>query len=376
MTLLKRGNSQFWYAQFQMGGRTYVRSTRTADKRVAKEVEARFRSEIHAKTFLGRKQSISLAKAVERFIESKRLTPNHRNLLANQKAVLRIMRGELPIEDLSPDDVEHFRESRLSEGCSPQTIQHGINLLRGAIKFAKRLGFASPELSFTTEKITKRRTRYISWEEEQRLLAALDPYREGRGLSPVSKRSGKMYRAMQDSYDLVVILLDTGARYSEIANIEWQQIDLSTRTIRLWRSKVQNESVLFMTDRIFDIFTRRDKNRCSSFVFTNKKGSARGYSAQAIRKALNRAGLHDCTVHTLRHTHATRLIQNGLNLYEVRAVLGHSDIKTTMRYAHLEQATVTMKARDVINALRPPATVTPSVGEDQPEILTDRPSAP
>ena len=80
-------------------------------------------------------------------------------------------------------------------------------------------------------------------------------------------------------------------------------------------------------------------------------GGPSGYSVVAIRKAFNRAGLGDCTIHTLRHTHATRLIQNGLSVYEVRSVLGHADIKTTLRYAHLEQAAVTQKARDVINAL-------------------------
>ena len=83
----------------------------------------------------------------------------------------------------------------------------------------------------------------------------------------------------------------------------------------------------------------------------NRKGGARGYSSVAIRKAFRRAGLHDCTFHTLRHTHATRLIQNGLSVYEVREVLGHADIKTTMRYAHLEKATVLKKARDVIQLL-------------------------
>ena len=89
-------------------------------------------------------------------------------------------------------------------------------------------------------------------------------------------------------------------------------------------------------------------------MFTNKAGSARGYSSIAIRKAFKRAGLHDCTIHTLRHTHASRLIQNGLSVYEVRAVLGHTDIKTTMRYAHLEEVSVTQKARDVINRLNSP----------------------
>lgn len=71
----------------------------------------------------------------------------------------------------------------------------------------------------------------------------------------------------------------------------------------------------------------------------------------SIRKAFQRAGLNDCTIHTSRHTHASRLIQNGINIYEVKEILGHADIKTTMRYAHLEQKNVTSRARDVIDRL-------------------------
>jgi site-specific recombinase XerD len=61
--------------------------------------------------------------------------------------------------------------------------------------------------------------------------------------------------------------------------------------------------------------------------------------------------LRDCRIHTLRHTHASRLVQNGMSVYEVKEILGHTDIKTTLRYAHLEQRQVTSKARDVINRL-------------------------
>jgi site-specific recombinase XerD len=71
----------------------------------------------------------------------------------------------------------------------------------------------------------------------------------------------------------------------------------------------------------------------------------------SIRKAIQRAGLRDCRIHTLRHTHASRLIQNGMSVYEVKEILGHSDIKTILRYAHLESRQVTSKARDVINRL-------------------------
>ena len=71
----------------------------------------------------------------------------------------------------------------------------------------------------------------------------------------------------------------------------------------------------------------------------------------SIRKAIQRAGLRDCRIHTLRHTHAARLVQNGMSVYEVKEILGHTDIKTTLRYAHLEQREVSSKARDVIDRL-------------------------
>jgi site-specific recombinase XerD len=106
-----------------------------------------------------------------------------------------------------------------------------------------------------------------------------------------------------------------------------------------------------MTDRVFSILTQRYKQKASPYVFTNKKGGPRNHSTIAIRKAIKRAGLSDCTVHTLRHTHATRLIQNGLSIYEVKEILGHSDITTTMRYSHLEIRDVSSKARDVINRI-------------------------
>jgi integrase len=200
-------------------------------------------------------------------------------------------------------------------------------------------------------KIPKVPLRYLTAQEESRLLKELAPDREGSGLKPMAERSDELKRMMQDAYDLVILLLDTGARYSEIANIEWERIDLAERAIHLWRSKVQNETVLYMTDRVFEVLSRRLATKNSPFVFSNRDGEARGYCTQSIRKAILRAGLQNCRVHTLRHTLASRLIQNGMSVYEVREILGHSDIKTTMRYAHLESRQVTSKARDVINQL-------------------------
>jgi integrase len=320
-------------------------------RKVAEQMEAELRSQAHATRYLGHKQSITFEIALRNFIESKIFTPNHRNLLFYQRTISKILRMSKVLADLKSEELEEFRKRRVSLGMKPQTIQHELNLIRSSIKYVKKQGYQVPELSFPSLKISKGRLRYLSTDEEQRLLQQLDPDREGPGLQPLAKRNVKMTQSLQDCYDLVVLLLDTGARYGEIADLRWNQIDLENRLVRLWRPKVQNESVLFMTDRVHDVFQQRKLASASEHVFTNRQGGPRGYAAQSIKKSFNRAGLTDCTIHTLRHTHATRLIQNGLSLYEVRSVLGHSDIKTTLRYAHLEQTDVTSKARDVINRL-------------------------
>lgn len=227
-----------------------------------------------------------------------------------------------------------------------------MNLVRSAWKHARRLGYQVSDLEFPAIKVPKHRLRYLSAREEQQLLDELDPRRNVKGLAPYVHRHPSLVRAMGDAYDLVILLLDTGARYSEIAGLEWRQVDLQEKTLHLWRSKVQNESILYLTNRAHETLTRRAEDRTGKdFVFFNRKGGKRGYASQAIRKAIGRAGLDGVTIHTLRHTHATRLVQNGLSVYEVKEVLGHSDVKTTMRYAHLEQRVVLARARDVIDHL-------------------------
>jgi len=351
MSVVKRGNSANWYIQFQFNGRTYIRSSRTASKKLAEQMEVEWRSRLHAEQFLGHRKSLTLRQAVEQFCESKRGTPNHKSLLVYAKVTARLLPMQKAMHELTSHDLERLKLDRLAQGIAPQTIKHNLNLIRGAWKLARKLGFQVNELEFPQIRLPKSPLRYLSGEEERRFLACLDPQRDIHGLAPYAQRRPEMQRRMQDAYDLVVLLLDTGARYGEIANILWSRIHLADHAISLWRPKVQNEATIYMTDRVYEVLSRRAATRTSAFVFTNSQGGPRGYVSEAIRKALRNAGLHDCRIHTLRHTHASRLIQNGMSVYEVREVLGHTDIKTTMRYAHLESRQVTSKARDVINQL-------------------------
>lgn len=351
MSVLKRGNSKHWYIQFQFKGKTYIRSSRTTDKRLAEQMEREWRRQLHTQEFLGSKERIQITDILDQFIESKNGTPNHRNLCIHKQILLRLFNPNRYLDEITSQDLERLKRDRDREHAGPATIKHTFNLIRGMWKYGKKMGYQVSDLEYPIIKLPKHRLRYLSIDEEKRLLEELNPKRTGRGLKPFVEQSPEMKQSLIDVYDLVVILLDTGARHSEIANIEWNNINLSERTIRLWRPKVQNESILYMTDRVHRILQRRYQQKSGLYLFVNKSGGPRGYASQSIKKAFKRAGLNDCTIHTLRHTHATRLIQNGMSVYEVKEILGHSDIKTTMRYAHLEQKDVSSRARDVINKI-------------------------
>jgi integrase len=357
MSIVKRGGSKNWYIHFQLDGQTYIRSSRTTNKKIAEQMEIELKAKLHSQLYQGKKQRITLAEAFTQYKLSKKGIASYRNLLAHESVLSRLLPMKKYIDELTAHDLERFKQNRIAEGVGAESIKYGLLLIRGTLKFAQQLGYQVSDIAFPQIKSPKNSLRYLSEAEERKLLAALDPLRIGAGLSSIAERSDELNRVMQDAYDLVVLLLDTGARYSEIANIEWTRIDLIERSIHLWRSKVENETVLYMTDRVYEVLSRRAISQASPFVFSNRNGKSRGYCTQSIRKAIKRAGLQNCRVHTLRHTHASRLIQNGMSVYEVREILGHSDIKTTMRYAHLEQRQVTTKARDVINRLNQAAAV-------------------
>ena len=352
MGVIRRGANKYLYIQFQFQGRTYVRSARTTDRRAAEQMEREWRRDLHARAYLGTKPRISIDEALTLFCESKRGTPNYTTLKWNSVPVRRLFRVHRFIDEIQSSDLEQLKREREDEGVTHATIRHIFNLIRGTCKHARRLGYQVPSPEYPILRPSKRRLRYLSPDDESRFLAELDPTRSVKGLAPYQERHESLRKAMWDAYDLAILLLDTGARYSEIARLEWKQVSLMERTINLWRPKVQNESVLFMTDRVYDVLNRRSQERTQCLhVFQNKKGERRGYAGQSLRKALKRAGLLGFTIHTLRHTHATRLVQNGVSLYEVKEVLGHTDIKTTMRYAHLDRSDVLRRTRDVINGL-------------------------
>ena len=355
MSVFKRGGKGSYYIQFNWQGKTFCRSSKTTNKRTAERMEREWRDELHRIDELGELPRVTLRDALNSYLDEKQGTGSQNYAHSNVKTISERMNVDIFIDQLKDADLTKFKVSREKEGIAAQTIKHNFQAVRSAVTWAKDHGYKVKTINYPKVKLPRHRLRYLSIKEEQRLLADLDPKRKRPFRPDYEYRSKEENRRYQDNYDLVICLLDTGSRYSELASsLTWKSVNFKEGTINLWRPKVQNQSIIYMTQRVKNILKRRYETRLSDeHVFTNSTGQARGYQAKGIRSAFKRAGIENFRIHDLRHTCASRLVQAGLNLYEIKEVLGHTDIKTTQIYAHLERKDITSKARDILDRLQP-----------------------
>lgn len=148
------------------------------------------------------------------------------------------------------------------------------------------------------------------------------------------------------------MLLMTGARKREVLDARWEDFDYEIRQWKIPFTKGGKPRYVPMSDGVLGILEAVPRVEGSSYVFPNP-GTGKPYVAihfawDTVRK---RAGLEDVRMHDLRHSFASILINSGRSLYEVQHLLGHTQVKTTERYAHLQQDTLMRAANVVPNLL-------------------------
>ena len=159
------------------------------------------------------------------------------------------------------------------------------------------------------------RLRYLTREEMDALIAACAPH-----LRPI-----------------VVMGLNTGMRRSEILGLTWADIDFATRSITLRRTKSNRLRVIPINQTLYEELQRLLRHLHSPYVFCNDKGKPFSEVRHAFQTACRRSGITNFRFHDLRHTFASHLVMNGVNLRAAQHLLGHQDIRMTLRYSHLSQ---------------------------------------
>jgi len=151
----------------------------------------------------------------------------------------------------------------------------------------------------------------------------------------------KILEHSNDFYkSLFQFFLYTGMRRDEVRFLEWSEIDLKNKIIRLgnkenFTTKSGKNRNIPMHSIVKKILEKRPQN--TTLVFESPEGGefGRGTWRTVLLQAAKRAGVENITLHTFRHTFASWLVMEAVDIPTVAQLLGHSDIKTTMKYAHL-----------------------------------------
>jgi site-specific recombinase XerD len=208
------------------------------------------------------------------------------------------------------------------KGMKPLTIRRKYGCLSSFFSFLQDMGscHGNPARNLPLPKVSKNLPVVLSTEQVQALLAAAqDP---GHRL-------------------LVLLLLSTGLRRSEAAAITLDQVDLEHRQLRV-RGKGNKERMVPLTASVVEAIEQhlasREPTSCNHLFISSVTGESLtgGGVYKVIRPLLKRAGLdgQGITPHKLRHTFATHLVRNGVDVKTVQELLGHSDLGTTAKYLH------------------------------------------
>jgi integrase len=208
-------------------------------------------------------------------------------------------------------DAEQYKQKRL-EAAPSGTVKKEWNILQAVLNRAVMLEHikTNPLKGMKGVKEPKGRIRYLKHDERARLLRAMTtpPYLWSIGLVAIS----------------------TGLRRGNIVDLRWSQIDFEARIVTIPRTK--NDDPLVVPLNRSAIAVLNALPRQGESIFSGVNGNM---VSMAFRRAVRRAGVQDFHFHDLRHTFASWLRMAGHDIRTIQKLLGHKDLRMTIRYENL-----------------------------------------
>jgi integrase len=220
--------------------------------------------------------------------------------------------------------LDKYKSKRLKE-VKAVSVNVELRMLKSALNTAKRwkLLDQNPCYGVTLAPVPERSPVFFSVQDFQTLL---DSIREGW------------------LKDIVLFAVLTGMRKGEILTLGWENVDLQRRLVQIettpsFKTKQGRRRTIPLNDAALYLLKSRETRSTSNNVFTlNDRQVNESWVTHLFKRYVRKAGLKDDRLrfHSLRHTHASWLVQGGATLYEVQRLLGHSSPKVTEIYAHLQ----------------------------------------
>ena len=316
-----------WYYSFSIRGKRYRKSIPEArTKWQAKLAETRAKDAIYRGRYGNEPSDITLKEFVEnQFLPwSRDNKRSWKNDESRSKPILAYFKSK-KMREISKDNIEQYRKARRASSNgrggtrAPASVDREIQLLSRIINLAIERGEVESNPCKGIKMLNKGNTviRYLKPDEEERLLPVL---------------TGRRRHLL----DIVIIDLHTGMRRTEILTLHKRQIDFIRGSIEVIETKNGRPRSVPMHQTLRPILQRLvEKAGPNGYLFENPKtGKPIKDVKTAWRYALRDAKIEGLRLHDLRHSFGTRAIDGGAPLSAVKEVMGHIDIRTTMRYVH------------------------------------------
>lgn len=242
-------------------------------------------------------------------------------------------RGLLKVEDAQREDILGFMKKMHDDRRATSTISRNMASIRSFYHYLFRYHFITqdPTQHIETPKLQKKLPHVLSMKEVEMLLQAPD----------ASTPMGQRDRAMLE------VLYATGIRVTELVTLLLDDVHLQMEFIKCM-GKGSKERIIplgSMAIASLEVYienarTILDKKNRSPYLFLNRQGkhmSRQGFWKIIKKYALQVNSTKSVTPHTLRHSFATHLLENGADLRAVQEMLGHADISTTQIYTHVNK---------------------------------------
>lgn len=257
-------------------------------------------------------------------------TRGERSAVINAEIVVQVLGPNTRPRDVSIASVDRLIKVLGDKGNAPATVNRKLAALSKMLRLAHSRGWvpAIPRIERLEEGVG--RIRYIAPAEEAKALAWL------------------RWAALTEMADLFTFLTDTGVRVGEAIRLEWRDVDLANRAIRVWETKGDLPRSVPLTGRLVTLLLSRQ--RPDGTVFSTDHQAIRK-DWQRLRVYMGLVGDAQFVPHCLRHTCASRLVQSGISILVVKDWLGHKTLEMTLRYAHLAPSNLAA-ARDALDRLQ------------------------
>ena len=235
------------------------------------------------------------------------------------------MFGKMRLDEIKQQDITKWLAEKRQSGMAPASVAKIKTTLSKSFELARQweLFDGNPTKNAWSEKYNNNRERYLTSEEANALKLACE-CSPNPLLAPI-----------------VGLLLLTGARKSELLNAKWSDIDLEKRTWTLNMTKNGRGRHVPLSGAAMDIINNLPRYDGCPWLLPNPQTMLPLTDfKRSFMQARKLAGLDNVHVHDLRHSYASFLVNAGVDLYQIGSLLGHRNVASTSRYAHVADTTL------------------------------------